>query len=269
MVVGALMTIAAIAIVILVKHGAESNQIAPTIHTYATRVGQQANVTLTDGSRVLIGPATTLVVVMNPQSATPTVTVDGQALFTVTHHDRTPFTVKTANAVTRVLGTTFQVRRYATDRATHVMVVDGRVSVRGVHDAAATILDARTFAVVGDSGTIRIIPDIAADEVTGWVDGRLVFHDTPVREMLADIGRAYGVEIRVSDSTLANRQLTCTIPVADQSLDNVLTGLSALLDIHATRAGRVITLVPGRHAAPRSIAPHAPLLPSSESQYGR
>jgi len=57
------------------------------------------------------------------------VNVVGEALFTVTHSASRPFVVHAGTAIVQVLGTKFDVRRYPNDRATHVLVADGRVVV--------------------------------------------------------------------------------------------------------------------------------------------
>jgi transmembrane sensor len=241
------------------------------VHTYTTNGGQQATVTLADGSRALLGPATTLSVAMQPSDASLDVHVVGQALFTVIHHQRRSLRVHTDNAVVRVLGTTFMVRHYGTEPLTRVVVTEGRVSLSGVRADRATgssqVLIASTLGTVNDSGQVEVVPHVAVDEYTGWATGKLVFRDTPARDAVIELGRAYGVDIRITDSTLAKRPLSWTVALSQRSLADVLEPLSAVLGAHPVRAGRLILLVPGRAASPRPVGP-SPLL-SSETQYGK
>jgi len=237
--------------------------------TYATAPGQNATVTLRDGSRIVMGPSTTVRVSRGGSAPGTTVSVDGQALFRVAHASGAPFTVRTSNSETRVLGTTFLVRRYGNDRATRVVVLDGRVSVVANRASARpAVLTASTLGLVSDSGDVRTVADAVVENDTAWASGRLEFRDADMRDIVAEIGRVYGTEIRIADSALVARKITCTVQTADHSLDAVLNALAASVDAHVTRAGRVRLLVPGVVASPeRRLPAHHPL--TLESEYGR
>jgi transmembrane sensor len=242
-----------------------------SVRSYATVAGQQATVTLADGSRALLGPATTLSITTQPSDASMDVHVIGQALFTVAHSQRRPFRVHTGHAVARVLGTTFMVRQYTTDHVARVVVTEGRVSLSSARGAAARttsrVLLASMMGTVNDSGNVQVTPNIVAEDYTAWTTGHVVFNKTPAREAVVELSRVYGVDIRITDSTLATQQLTWTIPVAKQSLSVVLVSLVGLLDAHTVQTGRVITLVPGRSASRRPVRPITPS--ASERQYGK
>jgi transmembrane sensor len=237
---------------------------------YVTTTGQHAVVTLDDGSQAILGPATTLLVSATPSTGTA-ITVSGEAVFTVTHRTHSPFTVRAGNTLVRVLGTNFSVRRYPTDNTVRVAVTDGRVSLRSTIETTQAhedvVLAARMLAIVDDSGRARVTPNVAVDDYTAWAHGTLVFRQTPLPEMVADLGRAYGVDLRLGDSTLSRRAFTWTVSVTHLTLDDVLDVLTGALHAHVTRSDSVITIVPGRSSVRRSTDPRFP--PSLENQYGR
>jgi transmembrane sensor len=239
--------------------------------SYATAPGQRATVTLTNGDRVTLGPETVLQVTDRGAKRGVTATITGEALFTVSHRDRGTFTVRSGNTFVRVLGTVFSVRRYGVDLATRVVVADGRVSVGAIHkpegNPAEQILTSRMAGVVTDSGAIRTTADVSLDRDTAWTTGRLVFERVPVRDVVAELGRAYDVNFRVADSVMAALPLTWTVPTNTASLQNVLTELSEMLGVHFTRSGRSITIMPGRSATRKAVSP--PNLTLQEVQYGR
>jgi transmembrane sensor len=232
-------------------------------------------VTLGNGSQILLGSATTLLVTTQPSNAGIDVHVVGQALFRVTHSDNIPLRVHAGNAVARVLGTTFAVRRYHTDRVTRVVVTAGRVSLSSVHGSVGdsvligkpAVLTANTLGTVDDSGTVQVTSHIAVEDYTGWTTGRLVFHNTPARDAVIELGRAYNVDIRIADSSLAAQKLNWTILLAQQSLGDVLESLVDVLDAHPVRIGRTINLIPGRAATRRPVRPSS-LSSPPERQYG-
>jgi len=261
--------VAAVVVVLVTMVGRHRETDVPVSRVYTAAPGQRATITLADGSRAILGPATTLTVTNGPRAGID-VQVSGEALFTITHHVDAPFRVHTTNMMTRVLGTTFFVRQYRNDDVARVVVVEGRVALRGMRDSVAVgedrVLTRGVVSVVDDSGHTRITPSVAIDDYLGWTTGKLVFRDTPVHEIAAELGRAYGVEIRVADSVMGSRALTWTVPISERSLSAVLGGLAEVLGAHVVRRGQQITLIPG----PSASRPRFDINSStSERQYGK
>jgi len=198
--------------------------------------------------------------------------VDGQALFTVLHHDRSALVVRAGHAMVRVLGTTFVVRRYATDSVTQIVVQEGRVSVRGIADANVSangaVLSANTIGIVDDSGRVDAIPNIAVENYTAWTRGELVFQQTPVRDIVSELNRVYAAHIQVADSLLNRRALTLTVSVAQLSLGDVVEAVAVALDAHVVRRNNQLMIVPGLLPSRRSMSPHNSIS-TLERQYGR
>jgi transmembrane sensor len=265
---GAILSIALAAFV----HGRMTVPTAPhAVQRYSTTAGQRATVTLANGTEVLLGPATTLAVNPSVSNTGMTVVLTGQARFTVTPHSGALFLVRTGNAVARVLGTRFFLRRYATDRTSRVTVTDGRVSLHSSQSAtlpdSGVVLTAHTFGVVDDSGRIHVTPNLIVADDTAWTTGRLVFRNTPARDVLLDVSRAYGVDIQLADSALAEYPLTWSVSMTDSSLNEVLDVLATVLHAHVVRSGRTVTLVSGQPPSSKPLLPHHPF--TSELQYGR
>jgi ferric-dicitrate binding protein FerR (iron transport regulator) len=243
------------------------SDVAGPVRTYATVAGQTAAVTLRDGSRMLLGPATTVRVTATRRGAT-VADVSGEAFFTVTHRSDAPFLVRVGAVETRVLGTAFDVRRYATDGRTRIVVTEGRVAVGHTTRSGAsrpTVLSARMMADVSDSGDVRVVPNVAIEDATGWIQGRVRFHGTPLKQVLADLGRVYDADMRVTDSLLAAQPITLSASVANDPLPAVMDFLARAADAHWVRDGRAFVLIPGR--TPRMSHPSRFLKPTK--QYGR
>jgi len=224
----------------------------PSVTTYRTKSGERAAVVLPDSNHVILAPQTTLVV------RGTTVMLTGEALFSIAHHTGSPFIVRTGTVVTRVLGTTFDVRRYADDRETRIAVTDGRVETSvsprvGAHmGSRAIIVSVGRVARIADS-TVILSDDAAS--VTAWTTGSLVFDKVPVAEILSTAGRWYGYTFRLvgRDSTTLSRWRV-TVTLDGRSVEDAMSALAALLNVRATLDSttatglRTITLHTGQSA---------------------
>jgi transmembrane sensor len=216
--------------------------------TVSTGRGERLRVTLADGSRVLLGVESRLRVPRRFRDDARDVHLEGAAYFEVAHDPSRPFSVHTADAVTRVLGTKFTVRDYAGAGPARVAVTEGRVAVR----PAAAPENAPPVAVLTRGQAVELaaggapVPPVVTQAVEkhdlAWTRGQLSFRDAAVPEVLAEIGRWYDVEIQVADSALAARHLTITFD--DEPLDTLLREIAAALDARIERRGEVLVLTP-------------------------
>ncbi|MDW7554452.1 DUF4880 domain-containing protein (plasmid) [Azospirillum brasilense] len=169
---------------------------------HRTATGVQERVQLADGSQVLMDTGTALATdIMGSERRTRL--LRGAAFFEVTPDPARPFRITAGPAVVTVVGTAFAVR-YRDDRVT-VTVRHGTVDVARP-DGPAVRLRAGEEVVVTASGIGAGHPaDLSA--ALGWVDGRLIFEDRPLREVLEELDRYYPGLILVPDS-LADRRIT-------------------------------------------------------------
>jgi ferric-dicitrate binding protein FerR (iron transport regulator) len=207
-------------------------QVATAMLTYVTGNGQRATITLSDGSTVALGVASRLEVPANYAAGNRTVRLVGEGLFTVLRRGAAPFTVMAGSETVRVLGTSFVVRRYATDSSTTVVVRDGKVAV---HSA---VVEAARQVVIDQAGRKRFGP--ADPSRYSFVTGILVLDSVPLRDAIVEFNRWYDVDIRLGDSTLATRRIVGEYTAG--SVSNLSDILAGTFDVRVVRTGRVLTL---------------------------
>jgi len=220
-------------------------------HRYATRSGECATVVLADGSRVVLAPQSTLVVDAGFGGESRRVTLTGEAYFDVAHHENTPFLVQSGAVTTSVMGTMFDVKHYPTDHDVQVVVMTGKVAVASSSLAfhpekrsqmsSPLILTAGRRVLMSDSNAV-ILPVEDSAAYTSWTTGRLVFRGAPIPDVLAALGRWYGFEFRLADSTIATGRLSATFE--HQSERGMFVVLTDVLDVTLTFHDRVVTLHP-------------------------
>ncbi len=201
----------------------------------ATGVGTRDSLRLSDGTRIVIGPQSSMKVAADYGNTSREVEVRGDAYFDVIHNAAQPFTVHTGNATIQDVGTKFAVRSDAAE-GVGVTVTEGSVSLKPVQGASSpVILKAGDRATLNSSGKVTTRRGAATDDDTAWLNGRLVFRETPVSEVASSLRRWYGIELRLADPSLANRHLTATF--SDEPADRVLEVLSLALGADIERRG--------------------------------
>lgn len=213
---------------------------ASAAQVHLTKAGQVDTVKLGDGSTVVLGPASRLALRADFGGRTRDVDFEGQAYFDVVHDDARPFVVRTPSATLRDIGTTFSVRSDSAG-GTRVAVTSGAVDVVATRAPASspTVLHAGDWAEVSGE-RMRVERGAVTETELSWTRGVLEFHDAPLSAVAQELRRWYGVELIVTDSTIASRRLTATFDRA--TADDVGRVLAAVLGGSVTRTGDTLRL---------------------------
>lgn len=154
---------------------------------HITAVGQHQSLDLADGSHVLLNTGSAFSSQIDA-SQRVTQLLRGEAYFDVAKDSSRPFQVAAGPVLISVRGTAFSVR-YLDDTA-EVSVERGEIEVHARDN------DTRIYLASGDS--IRVGPDGVGKRIHGttanqlaWVQGRLVFDDRPLHEVLDELRRYY------------------------------------------------------------------------------
>ncbi len=196
------------------------------VQVFHTSNSQRATMQLSDGSTVVLGPASSVEVRGRQLS------LRGQASFHVTQHTRTPFTVTANEVVTTVLGTEFAVKAY--DSVTSVAVRSGKVSV------GSTVLIEGQRGVVVPAGNIRVEAGRSVDDAFAFMSGKLILHRMTLTEAIPELNRWFDVEVRLGDASLGSKQIETTL--GSGSRNDLATMLEFILRARVEQNGRVLTL---------------------------
>jgi transmembrane sensor len=212
---------------------------APSSRMLATGVGVRDSLTLSDGTRIVLGPLSSVKVAAAYGSTSREVEVRGDAWFDIVHDSGKPFTVHAANATIVDVGTKFAVRSDDPEGVS-VSVSEGSVSLRQVN----TPLEKGVILKAGDNGLLKSGGDVvarrgsASEDDVAWMRGRLVFRGAPLGEVANSMRKWYGIELNVSDPSLANHHLTATF--AGESPERVLDVIRLALGAEIERHGDTV-----------------------------
>lgn len=155
---------------------------------YATAVGEQRLINLTDGSTVRLDTDSRLRVRF--QNGERRLDLQqGQAMFDVAHDPSHPFIVEAGDTRVTAIGTVFDVRRRA--EGTAVTLVSGVVQVDA--ETGEGLAPRRRRLAAGQQTWVtaagEVTRNVDVSAATSWAEGRLVFRDTPLREAVAEMNR--------------------------------------------------------------------------------
>jgi transmembrane sensor len=180
--------------------------------TYATEIGENRSLTLSDGSTVDLNARSRLRIEFSKGERRVEL-LEGQALFDVTHDAARPFVVKSDGVTVRAIGTQFDV--YRGSSGTTVTVVQGKVAVgdSDVSQTAAAGAAGPTYVAAGEQVTVTAQAvskpkrtDIAA--ATSWTQHRLIFDGTRLSEVVDQFNRYNTLQLIIEDSELNDFRLS-------------------------------------------------------------
>jgi transmembrane sensor len=217
------------------------SRIESSEQTYATNVGERRQVVLRDGTRVLLGPTSRLVVPAPTNDGQRLVTLDGIAYFVVVHDAAHPFTVRAGSISIQDIGTAFAVEN-DDSAGTRVAVDSGSVAIGAAdqNHVRGAVLNARDRAIVDADGVVSVERSVVSEDDMAWTQGRLIFRDAPLVLVGAELYRWYGVRLRVADPTLAKLHLTASF--SGEPIDRVLDVIALSLGARVERQGNVAVL---------------------------
>ncbi len=207
---------------------------------YTTGVGEIRTVELADGSKVTLGALSDLNVSFT-DSERSVVLVGGEAFFDVEKDVSRPFSVAAGKVQVRVLGTRFDVRHGAQN--VRVSVEDGAVEVGAANMREQTRVvgagERITSSLAGDIGEVGAV---SASSVAAWREGRLLYNNATLAEVVADAARYYKGTIEVPEPSILKLRVTTAFQAdeIDTMINTLALGLP--VEIKRPRANAIILL---------------------------
>jgi transmembrane sensor len=183
---------------------------------HLTVVGERQRLQLADGSKVLLNTNSAFSSTINDQQRVARL-YQGEAFFEVPANPGLPLDINAGPVTASVRDTAFAVRYL--DGVAQVRVQRGDVDLRATHDDARVRLSAGESIRIGPNGFDRPDKFDAATDLA-WVQGRLVFENCPLSQVLAELDRYYPGWIINNNEQLANVAVTGNYRL-DQPLDVV------------------------------------------------
>lgn len=201
-----------------------------------TGAGEQADVQLPDGSIAEMDSATALS--YRVQDGERVVTLySGQAHFRVASREGEPFVVEVRRGRIRALGTAFDVKMLP--NSVSVAVTEHAVDV--THPGSGRVQLRKGQQVRYSEAGIGPVQRADMPAVLSWQQRRLVFEDTPLGEVLADLDRYRPGRLLVMDDAVRSLRVTAVLDVSDP--EAALETIEKALPVKVLRVGQLISLI--------------------------
>jgi len=212
----------------LAGNSAPASAYVPVEHKSAN--GQQRKLVLPDGTRVTLNAGSSITYPEKFEEDVRKVSLTGEAFFDVARNEKTPFVISTGDVLTKVLGTSFNIRAYPENQAVQVAVVSGKVKVNariGSEDQNACVfLSKSEMATFQKEAGELIVSTYDEKEQIGWKDGMLYFQKSDFHSTILKLERWYGVKFEVGRGVRMDADWRFSGKFQDKSLDYILGVMS-------------------------------------------
>lgn len=187
--------------------------------------GTRTHVDLPDGSRVFLNSGSTLRFSNQFTSKKQRrIELSGEAYFDVAKDPEHPFIVQAGAIEVKALGTEFNVDAYNKDETIDVVLLEGKVAISRSNqkiEKALMVLDPNEKAHFDvKENKISKTKAYELERYVGWIDGKMVFSDDPIMDVMKKLENWYNVEIRLEDPDLKKYRFTGTF--INESVDEIL-----------------------------------------------
>lgn len=194
--------------------------------------GQRVNLTLSDGTRVLVNAGSRLKLPNTFQPDKREVFLQGEAYFDVAENAEAPFLIHSGETLIRVLGTSFSVRSYPEDEQIQVVVKEGRVSFEEAGKDTPdkiTLTQSELGQYDLQSKQLRSQKVEDLELYLGWTEGYLKFKEKPMSRVALELERRYDIKVDFKDPEI--KQMLLTANLKSRSISNVLDVIAMSLKV--------------------------------------
>lgn len=166
---------------------------APAVVAVSAAPHEIREITLPDGSTVRLKAGTNIAYAIEEFKQVRTISLDGEAFFTVKRDEDHPFVVETKDMTVMVLGTEFNVEAWSDRPTEEVMLATGSVEVR-MGESVRMLKPHERMTIDRAGGTIRVT-GVGEDDLARVRGINLSFDDVSLDHAFEMIADYYGVRI--------------------------------------------------------------------------
>ena len=206
--------------------------------TIIAEKGEKKEIKMDDGSVIFLN-GNSSITYENNFTEERTVKLQGEAFFKVARDTSHPFTIKSKDLETRVLGTSFNIKSYK-DQVPMVSVNTGKVEVTPLKNPEYKVILTKDQQASFKENRKPKISKGDSRDFNAWTRKMIILKNTSLEHTAKIIENWYDVNIQFADDSL--KQLKITGKFNDEKLSNVLKSLALIknLKIDSTNKKQII-----------------------------
>tara|TARA_B100000678_G_scaffold84240_1_gene69978 strand:+ start:853 stop:1785 length:933 start_codon:yes stop_codon:yes gene_type:complete len=206
--------------------------------TIIAEKGEKKEIKMDDGSVIFLN-GNSSITYENNFTEERTVKLQGEAFFKVARDAAHPFTIKSKDLETRVLGTSFNIKSYK-DQVPMVSVNTGKVEVTPLKNPEYKVILTKDQQASFKENRKPKISKGDSRDFNAWTRKMIILKNTSLEHTAKIIENWYDVNIQFADDSL--KQLKITGKFNDEKLSNVLKSLALIknLKIDSTNKKQII-----------------------------
>ena len=200
------------------------SSVSPVFSEVYATFGTRTALKLVDGSLVWLNSGSSLKYPDRFNGKQREVFLSGEAYFEVTSNTSRPFVVKTSDLTVKATGTKFNVYGYNSDSKSEITLVEGKVLVDDLKNDGSSMLvselNPNQHLIFNKSTKLFKVNYEDIYKYIAWKDGKLIFRNEPLSEVVKKIGQVFNVDIELHGNSLQDYRYRATFE--DESLEEIL-----------------------------------------------
>lgn len=175
-------------------------------------LGVRSQVILPDGSAVWLNAESTIRFKVPFDIKSRNVELSGEAFFDVKKDNNRPFQVASGNLNITVLGTRFNIKAFEEDSELEIVLEEGKVrfNTSGNNKEQELFLNPGERAVIDKNSSETKISAEKIGKYIAWHTGKIVFDDCPMPQVVKQLERWFGIEVKIEDPKILTYKITTT-----------------------------------------------------------
>lgn len=190
----------------------------------STSYGEKKEISLPDGSTVILNSLSSISYPKEMNSKTRNVTLQGEAYFDIAKNPNQAFIVKAEDIEVKVLGTKFNINAYENQENITTTLFEGSISV-GTNSRNIKKLkpgEQAIFSKTTEKFETRTLTN--ANIESAWRDNMLVFDNIELSDILKTLSRQYNITFEVEDKQFEQLRITARF-ITNESVEDILRTL--------------------------------------------
>jgi transmembrane sensor len=191
--------------------------------TISTPPGVKAHFVLPDSTSIWLNSSSSIAYPTTFGNHNRQVKMTGEAFFDVVKDSRHPFLVALGTINVNVTGTRFDIMNFEKEAITEVILESGKIELcKGSQENPVFLSEMKPGEKASYNKTENslILDKVDSRRYSSWIEGKLIFKDDPMKDVIQRLNHWYNVEIEVADPEILGYVYTATFQ--NESLEQIL-----------------------------------------------